>query len=551
MRRRAYNKWYAQLGGTVIWSITVVLCVSFIACTVPAWATEDEYAGWDRVRILTEDTAWVGFPVAAISGDTIHLFWQDARSSTPETSRWQLYYKRSDDNGVTWTEDILLSPDSWCFAATTVLAAATNPSGLVHVVWIDYRSGADRVFYKRSEDGGKTWGPDTDLCDAADLFPSLALTAGSGSSVHLIYEGDVADSSAYFYRASRDGGATWTTHVQVGSTSTATAFPSVCTLDDIVYAVWQGNPRGPCEICWNNSSDYGYNWAVSGTLSTSTTDYALETPALASYGNGAAVVYTGRWLEETYVPDALYFRYSTNEGSSWVDAVDIKTLSDAMPHYDLFFNTQDMLWFVQDAYDLSYNHMTILVRTLDHLGGEWSEPLDLLGDYGISGGDAHMDPVGICNDDTVHIFWCCVTNVGPEWKERPMIAYRRYVPRWKEQEEQNKYLFAYPNPFRPDEDGVIRITYRMPYPDQTLGFVGQLSYYNVDEYSIRVYNVAGDVVRTIVEGGTLKAPGTYEAEWDGRNDSGKLVASGVYIVHFLVSSSKVRPNATCKVVVLR
>ena len=58
--------------------------------------------------------------------------------------------------------------------------------------------------------------------------------------------------------------------------------------------------------------------------------------------------------------------------------------------------------------------MTILVRTLDHLGGEWSEPLDLLGDYGISGGDAHMDPVGVCNNDTVHIFWRCVTNVGPE-----------------------------------------------------------------------------------------------------------------------------------------
>jgi len=84
----------------VIWSVAVVLCTSFIACTVPAWATEDEHAGWDRVRILTDEAAWVGGPVAAISGDTIHLFWQDNRCGV--SLGWQLYYKRSEDGGKTW-----------------------------------------------------------------------------------------------------------------------------------------------------------------------------------------------------------------------------------------------------------------------------------------------------------------------------------------------------------------------------------------------------------------------------------------------------------------
>jgi len=92
VKRVAYNKWNGSLRRQayrwVMYEIFVVLCVSFIACTVPAWATEDEYAGWDRVRILTDDSAWVGGPVAAISGDTIHLFWQDNRCGV--SLRWQL-----------------------------------------------------------------------------------------------------------------------------------------------------------------------------------------------------------------------------------------------------------------------------------------------------------------------------------------------------------------------------------------------------------------------------------------------------------------------------
>ena len=48
--------------------------------------------------------------------------------------------------------------------------------------------------------------------------------------------------------------------------------------------------------------------------------------------------------------------------------------------------------------------------------------------------------------------------------------------------------------------------------------------------SLRVYDVAGRLVRTLVDG-TLPA-GSYAAVWDGRNEHHEKVATGVYFCRF-------------------
>jgi hypothetical protein len=64
-----------------------------------------------------------------------------------------------------------------------------------------------------------------------------------------------------------------------------------------------------------------------------------------------------------------------------------------------------------------------------------------------------------------------------------------------------------PNPFNPK----TTVAYEVP---------------QVSEVTIRVYDVTGRLVTTLVDG-TVE-PGRYAATWDGRNDSGEAVGSGVY-----------------------
>lgn len=66
----------------------------------------------------------------------------------------------------------------------------------------------------------------------------------------------------------------------------------------------------------------------------------------------------------------------------------------------------------------------------------------------------------------------------------------------------------YPNPFNP----TTTITYNLRMTNRV---------------SLTIYNSLGEKVRTLVN--RQQSPGRYEVVWDGRDDSGQLVTSGVYL----------------------
>jgi flagellar hook assembly protein FlgD len=47
-----------------------------------------------------------------------------------------------------------------------------------------------------------------------------------------------------------------------------------------------------------------------------------------------------------------------------------------------------------------------------------------------------------------------------------------------------------------------------------------------DQVSLEIYNLLGQRVRTLVDG--VVSPGYHEAVWDGRNEAGQQVESGVF-----------------------
>jgi hypothetical protein len=95
-------------------------------------------------------------------------------------------------------------------------------------------------------------------------------------------------------------------------------------------------------------------------------------------------------------------------------------------------------------------------------------------------------------------------------------------------------------------DVVLRTDFQVGRPNPTSGimtFNYQLA--KDAKASLKVYNLAGQLVHTLVEGAV--PAGTHETVWNGRTDSGKRVPSGVYLVRFEAGDYR----ATKKAVVVR
>ncbi|OGC84186.1 MAG: hypothetical protein A2W07_05650 [candidate division Zixibacteria bacterium RBG_16_43_9] len=76
----------------------------------------------------------------------------------------------------------------------------------------------------------------------------------------------------------------------------------------------------------------------------------------------------------------------------------------------------------------------------------------------------------------------------------------------------------YPNPFNPTTTIPFRVN------------GSQFIVHSPDHTTLIIYNILGQRVNTLLNE-SLK-PGTYEATWDGKNDAGEKVPSGVYFYRF-------------------
>lgn len=98
-------------------------------------------------------------------------------------------------------------------------------------------------------------------------------------------------------------------------------------------------------------------------------------------------------------------------------------------------------------------------------------------------------------------------------------------------------------------DGIVlRIEWNNPFNPEASDSLDRYTeiYYKVTEQgaTIRIYSINGELVRTLVEN---KTETEDTIVWDGKNDKGRVVGSGVYLVNLKIGKS----SKTIKVVVLK
>ena len=238
----------------------------------------------------------------AANGDFVHVIWFDQRDGNRE-----IYYKRSTNGGISWGTDKRLTNDNdW-----STFPSVSVSGSFVHVVWTDYRNGNDEIYYKRSTNGGTSWEADTRLTynTAASNFPSVSV---SGSTVHVVWQDERDDSDCdIYYKRSTDGGTNWGADIRLTNNPGYSKYPSISVSNSTVHVAWFDDRDYYSEIYYKRSTDGGTNWGVDTRL---TNDPAWShSPSISALGPVVHVV----WEEHRDGNYEIYDKRSMDGGISW------------------------------------------------------------------------------------------------------------------------------------------------------------------------------------------------------------------------------------------
>jgi hypothetical protein len=316
MRRRKSR----MFRGMKSFHLLVTLMLAFqLAFQTPVWAAP---ADWSNPILLnsTGNSATTNAHGMVVDGNTLHVVILQNGN--------RVAYRRSTDNGATWSTAVQLT------SSTSASVPCMARSGTVlHVAWLDNRSGSAEVYYIRSRDGGLTWDPEQRL--TVGLSGYRMAIAAWGSYVHITSD-DQYGTKQLYYKRSTDGGDTWDSIIALTSAGLTNPLtggallmnrPSIAVYQNFVHIAYEdgdgiNQPPGNYpfyRVHYIRSADNGATWGAD-LLVTGTT-WAYRPAIAASPETGE--VYLGDTEESGYDPSTqdLYLRKSTDNGQTWLPKI--------------------------------------------------------------------------------------------------------------------------------------------------------------------------------------------------------------------------------------
>jgi Neuraminidase (sialidase) len=359
-----------KLGFAVLLLIYLIVTSSFPAIS------QSEVQSWIKHR-LTRNGGDSRLSSMAVSGDNIHVVWQD---DTP--GNYDVYYKRSRDNGATWGKPKRLISNAGGSYFPSIAVSGRN----IHVVWFDDTPESSVIYYKRSKDNGVTWSKMKRITSVASDFSRPSIAA-SGRNIHVAwddgYPGDI------FYRRSSDNGATWKKKMRLVRNRGDSSRPFIAVSGRNIHVVWDDDTPGSHVIFYRKSTNHGRTWFKKKRLSHNASD--SFSPTIAVTGSNIHVA----WCDK--VPGEIYYKRSSNNGATWMKTKRLtqNAGSSFSPSIDVWGGIVYVAW--EDSTPGNYE---IYYKRSSDSGATWERQRRLTRYAGAS-----KNPHAALSASNIHIVW--------------------------------------------------------------------------------------------------------------------------------------------------
>lgn len=194
------------------------------------WSEQDSDIMFKRNAIsfdpsinLSNTTGKSKGPALAASDNNVYVVWSD-----DSLGNFDILFRRSTDGGASFGGTVNLSNTTGSSRVATVATSMINPSQQdVYVVWSDDALGKGGIVYRKSTDGGASFGRTMSLASVSEKSPySVAV---SGNNVYIVWNDfiPVTGNREILYRKSTDGGALFGRTVNLSNTTGNSSGPVV------------------------------------------------------------------------------------------------------------------------------------------------------------------------------------------------------------------------------------------------------------------------------------------------------------------------------------
>jgi hypothetical protein len=252
---------------------------------------------------LSDDDKTSDTPDIAVIGNNVYVIWTTRDVSTGGSNEVQLFFKRSTDNGQSFSS---VKKISGVFEELSSKIAAIGSN-----VYIAFGAGSEdsqEMFFTRSTNEGSSFSNPVQISNS-QLFAVVGGIAAKGNNVYIVWRDNPIDEiqNHVEFKRSTDNGASFGGTKDFGGGLN----PSLDVISNNVYVVWEGNG-----ISFKASKDDGASFGSTKILSNSG-----ENPQISSSGTAVRVV----WSESVSGNNDILFRASSNEGISFGSAKNLSS----------------------------------------------------------------------------------------------------------------------------------------------------------------------------------------------------------------------------------
>lgn len=228
------------------------------ASTVYLRRTTDGGASWlDRQTLVSG----IGPSYAASgSGQNLDIVYTKRRVSSTGTVTWRLYYKRSLDGGATWGPARAMISSG---ASASDFDVARHSNGQVSVVWTAYTTG--RIYIRTSVDGGASFKAAVPVSRSTDYEPgaqpfyrgNVSVGIGSRGTTYVAYSPSVDRISV---RRSLNRGGSWSAPTSL--TDAGAPEIQIIAVGAKAIVAYMRSPNGHLQAVYRRTTDRGTTWST-------------------------------------------------------------------------------------------------------------------------------------------------------------------------------------------------------------------------------------------------------------------------------------------------